>query len=115
MCCAWPWTARPIPPRRALSFAGQEVTYSGFAAHLAHRQGVPSVFYAPRWENGRVAYTLALLPAATPGEDADAYALRWRQAYFEHLRAHVAGPPENLRLSGGIWRHVQAADRSAPR
>lgn len=94
MCCAWPWTARPIPPRRA-SFAGQEVTYSGFAAHLAHRQGVPSVFYAPRWENGRVAYTLALLPAATPGEDADAYALRWRQAYFEHLRAHVAGPPEN--------------------
>ena len=40
-------------------------------------------------------HTLALLPAATPGEDADAYALRWRQAYFEHLRAHVAGPPEN--------------------
>ena len=55
-----------------------------------------------------------MLPAATPGEDADAYALRWRQAYFEHLRAHVAGPPENQRLSGGIWRHVQATDRSAP-
>ena len=33
--------------------------------------------------------------AATPGEDADAYALRWRQAYFEHLRAHgrSAGEP----------------------
>ncbi|MFG0227346.1 tetratricopeptide repeat protein [Achromobacter sp. 413638] len=113
LCLAVDGAANPAAPRA--SFAGQEVTYSGFAAHLAHRQGVPSVFYAPRWENGRVAYTLALLPAATPGEDADAYALRWRQAYFEHLRAHVAGPPENLRLSGGIWRHVQAADRSAPR
>jgi len=75
--------------------------------------GVPSVFYAPRWENGQVTYTLAMLPAANPGEDADAYALRWQKAYFERLREHVAGPPENLRLSGGIWRHVQSADRSA--
>ena len=24
-----------------------------------------------------------------------------------------AGPPETLRLRGGIWRHVQPADRSA--
>ena len=96
-------------------FEGQAVTYSSFAAHLAHRQGVPSVFYTPRWENGRVAYTLEMLPAVEPGEDADTYAARWQAAYFKHLRAHVAGPPENLRLSGGIWRHVQSADRSAQR
>ena len=75
--------------------------------------GVPSVVYAPRWENGRVAYTLEMLPAANPDEDAQAYSQRWQKAYFERLREHLATEPENLRLSGGIWRHVTPADRSA--
>lgn len=113
LCLAVDGAANPAAPRT--DFEGQAVTYSAFAAHLAHRQGVPSVFYVPRWENGRVAYTLEMLPAVEPGENADAYAQRWQEAYFKHLRAHVAGPPENLRLSGGIWRHVQSADRSALR
>lgn len=111
LCLAIDGAANPAAPRT--TFEGQEVTYSSFASHLAHRMGVPSVFYTPRWENGKVAYTLAMLPAANPGEDADAYALRWQKAYLERLREHVAGPPEDLRLSGGIWRHVQSADRSA--
>jgi hypothetical protein len=80
---------------------------------MAHRLRVPSVFYAPRWENGRVTYTLEMLPEVASGEDADAYSRRWQQAYFERLREHLAGPPENLRMSGGIWRHVKSADRSA--
>ncbi|WP_144636194.1 Vi polysaccharide transport protein VexE [Bordetella genomosp. 13] len=103
--------ANPAAPRT--TFEGQEVTYSSFASRMAHRLGVPSVFYAPRWEDGKVAFTLEMLPAANPGENVEAYALRWQQAYFERLRRHLAGPPENLRLSGGIWRHVTAADRSA--
>ena len=111
LCLAIDGAANPAAPRT--TFEGQEVTYSSFASHLAHRMGVPSVFYAPRWENGRVAYTLEMLPSANPGEDAEAYARRWQKAYFERLREHLAGPPENLRLSGGIWRHVTAADRSA--
>ncbi len=111
LCLAIDGAANPAAPRT--TFEGQDVTYSGFAAHLAHRMGVPSVFYAPRWENGHVAYTLEMLPAANPGEAADAYAQRWQKAYFERLREHLAGPPENLRLSGGIWRHVTAADPSA--
>ncbi|MGH8818854.1 MAG: Vi polysaccharide transport protein VexE, partial [Achromobacter pestifer] len=111
LCLAIDGAANPAAPRAI--FEGQEVTYSSFASHLAHRLGVPSVFYAPRWENGRVAYTLEMLPAVNPGEDADAYSQRWQKAYFERLREHVAGPPENLRLSGGIWRHVTSADRSA--
>ncbi|MBB1625259.1 Vi polysaccharide transport protein VexE [Achromobacter sp. UMC71] len=113
LCLAVDGAANPAAPRT--DFEGQAVTYSSFAAHLAHRQGVPSVFYTPRWENGQVAYTLEMLPAVEPGESADAYARRWQEAYFKHLKAHVAGPPENLRLSGGIWRHVQSADRSAQR
>lgn len=111
LCLAIDGAANPAAPRT--TFEGQEVTYSSFASHLAHRLNVPSVFYAPRWENGRVAYTLEMLPAANPGEDADTYAQRWRKAYFERLREHLAGAPENLRLSGGIWRHVTSADRSA--
>lgn len=111
LCLAIDGAANPAAPRT--TFEGQEVTYSGFAAHLAHRLGVPSVFYAPRWESGRVTYTLEMLPAAEPGEDAQAYAQRWQKAYFERLREHLAGAPENLRLSGGIWRHVTSADRSA--
>lgn len=103
--------ANPAAPRA--TFEGQEVTYSSFASRMAHRLGVPSVFYAPRWENGLVTFTLEMLPAAKPGEDVEAYALRWQQAYFERLREHLAGPAENLRLSGGIWRHVTPPDRSA--
>jgi len=113
LCLAIDGAANPAAPRA--TFEGQEVTYSSFASHLAHRLGVPSVFYAPRWENGRVAYTLEMLPKAETGEDADAYAQRWQKAYFERLREHLAGPPENLRLSGGIWRHVTPADRSGQR
>jgi tetratricopeptide (TPR) repeat protein len=111
LCLAVDGAANPAAPRT--TFEGQEVTYSGFAAHMAHRLGLPSVFYTPRWENGLITFTLEMLPKAEPGEDADAYAQRWQQAYFEKLREHLAGPPENLRLSGGIWRHVKSPDRSA--
>lgn len=111
LCLAVDGAANPAAPRT--TFEGQEVTYSSFASHMAHRLGVPSVFYAPRWENGRITYTLERLPDPAQGEDPDAYAQRWKQAYFERLREHLAGPPENLRLSGGIWRHVKAPDRSA--
>ncbi|OZI52458.1 tetratricopeptide repeat protein [Bordetella genomosp. 4] len=111
LCLAIDGAANPAAPRTR--FEGQDVTYSSFASHLAHRHRVPSVFYTPRWENERVTYTLEMLPAVEPGEDAESYSQRWQKAYFEHLREHLAGPPENLRLSGGIWRHVTAADRSA--
>lgn len=111
LCLAIDGAANPAAPRT--TFEGQDVTYSSFASHLAHRLGVPSVFYAPRWKNGQVAYTLEMLPAANPGEDAEAYAQRWQKAYFDRLREHLSSAPENLRLSGGIWRHVTSADRSA--
>ncbi len=90
LCLAIDGAANPAAPRTL--FEGQEVTYSGFASHMAHRLGVPSVFYAPRWENGRVAFTLEMLPEAKPGEDAEAYSQRWQRAYFERLREHLAGP-----------------------
>ncbi|WP_298012742.1 Vi polysaccharide transport protein VexE [uncultured Castellaniella sp.] len=111
LCLAIDGAINPAAPRT--TFEGQDVTYSGFASHLAYRLNVPSVFYVPRWESGRMSYTLAMLPSPDPGEDAQAYSLRWQKAYFERLREHLASEPENLRLSGGIWRHVTPADRSA--
>jgi tetratricopeptide (TPR) repeat protein len=112
LCLAIDGASDPAAPRTI--FEGQEVTYSSVASRMAHRLRVPSLFYAPRWENGRVAFTLEMLPAAEPDENVEAYVQRWQQAYFQRLREHLAGPPENLRMSGGIWRHVKPADKSAP-
>lgn len=90
-----------------VEFEGQEVTYSSFAARLAHRKRACSYFAAPQWHDGRLTFHLARLPFAEDGEAIDAFAERWKQAYFTQLRGLLAGAPENLRLSGGIWRHVR--------
>ncbi|MBC8642021.1 Vi polysaccharide transport protein VexE [Caballeronia sp. EK] len=110
VCLAVEGAPNPAAPR--ISFEGQEVTYSSFASRAAHRLGLPSIFYAPRWHKGEIVPTLEMLPNPLPGEDVEAFALRWQQAYLTHLRDHIAGPAENLRLSGGIWRHVRRVDRS---
>lgn len=90
-----------------ISFEGQEITYSSFAARTAFRTGVPSFFCAPRWEGERIGFVLEPMPAAIPGEKADEHADRWRDAYLAALRTYLGGAPENLRLSGGVWRHIR--------
>jgi tetratricopeptide (TPR) repeat protein len=88
-------------------FEGQEMTYSSFAARTAHRLGVPSAFCAPRWEGNRIGFIIERLPDALPEEDADSHAERWRDAFLASLRRYLGGEPENLRLSGGLWRHIR--------
>jgi tetratricopeptide (TPR) repeat protein len=100
--------ANPATPR--IRFQGQQINYSNFAARLAHQAKVPSFFYAPRWENRRIELTLKMLPSPESGEEAGPYAVRWKEAYLQELRAHLGGPPEDLRLSGGLWRHIRDAD-----
>ena len=90
-----------------IPFEGQEMTYSSFAARTAHRLGVPSVFAAPRWEGERIGFVIQRLPDAEPGEEANEHAERWKDAYLAALRAYLGGAPENLRLSGGLWRHIR--------
>ena len=90
-----------------IRFEGQEITYSSFAARSAHRLGVPSVFCAPRWEGDRIGFVIERLPDPFEDEDADSHADRWRDAYLDSLRRFLGGRPENLRLSGGIWRHIR--------
>lgn len=90
-----------------IAFEGQEMTYSSFAARTAHRLEVPSVFCAPRWEGGRIGFILEQMPDPLPDEDAESHAERWRDAFLAALRRFLSGPPENLRLSGGLWRHIR--------
>ncbi len=91
-----------------IEFAGQEITFSDFAARTAQRMGSPSAFVAPVWrEDNHLGFMLEHLPMPEEDEGADEYALRWQEAYLGHLRKFLSGRPENLRLSGGIWRHIR--------
>lgn len=91
-----------------IDFEGQEITFSEFAARTAHRVGSSSAFVAPMWrDNHHLSFVLEHLPLQEEGESADEYAARWKHAYLGHLRTFLAGRPENLRLSGGIWRHIR--------
>lgn len=89
-------------------FEGQEITYASFAARMAHRLSVPSLFVAPRWEGEQLGFVIESLPHAEPDGDADIFAARWREAYLVSLRRYLGGEPENLRLSGGLWRHIRS-------
>ena len=65
------------------------------------------MFAAPRWEGGRIGFVIRRLPDPEEGETIEQHAERWRAAYLGALREFLAGEPENLRLSGGIWRHIR--------
>jgi tetratricopeptide (TPR) repeat protein len=90
-----------------IRFEGQDITYSNFAARAAHRAKVPSLFYAARWEDGRIAYTFEELPFPEPGEEVGPFSNRWRDAYLANLRTQLGGLPENLRLAGGLWSCIR--------
>lgn len=91
-----------------IEFEGREVTYSQFASRTAYRMGSSSAFVAPVWRpDNRLGFVLKALPMPEPGESANDYAARWQAAYFGHLRTFLAGEPQNLRLSGGIWRLIR--------
>ncbi|HEX2802896.1 MAG TPA: tetratricopeptide repeat protein [Sphingomicrobium sp.] len=90
-----------------IMFEGQEITYSSFAARTAHRMGVPSIFAAPLWRNGKIGFMLRKLPDPVIVKNPDEYADLWRTSFLGALREFLGGAPESLRLSGGIWRHVR--------
>lgn len=90
-----------------IMFEGQEVTYSSFAARTAHRMGVPSIFAAPLWHEGKIGFMLRELPHPGSEKNPDVYADLWREAFLSALRDFLGGNPESLRLSGGIWRHIR--------
>lgn len=90
-----------------IQFDGQAITYSSFAARMAHRFGAPTLFIIPQWKNGRVDFMCETMPDTVPGEPVDDYLPRWRTSWLSSLRQALSSEPENLRLSGGLWRHVK--------
>ncbi len=94
--------SNPAAPRT--TFEGAKVTYSSFGASLAYRYGVPCLFTAPYWSQARIEFTVTALPMPESDEAQEAFANRWREAYLACVRDHFQRGPENLRLSGGIWR-----------
>lgn len=87
-------------------FEGQEITYSSFAARLAYKQRAHSIFAVPQWHGKTIEFHLAMMPFPNEGETMEQYSARWRDAFLEQLRIAISGAPENLRLAGGIWRHI---------
>jgi tetratricopeptide (TPR) repeat protein len=88
-------------------FEGQDINYSSFAARAAYKAQVPSLFYAPRWKDGRIDCRFEPLPSPEPGEEAGLFTARWRDAYLACLREYLGGAPENLRLGGGLWSGIR--------
>jgi thioredoxin-like negative regulator of GroEL len=90
-----------------IKFENQEITYSSFVPRVAYKRNAASVFVAPLWQNGKLTFYLARLPDRTENETADQFAERWKEGYLKEVRLLLSGEPENLRLSGGIWRHIR--------
>lgn len=95
----------PVTPR--IQWQGASVTYSDFTALVVYRSGTPSFYTTPYWKaDGRIGFAVEKLPLPEPGEAVQQFTARWRDAYFAGILRQVARGPENLRLAGGIWRHV---------
>jgi tetratricopeptide (TPR) repeat protein len=94
------------PSSERVVLEGQAITYTSLAARLAYHFGTPTIFGAPYWANGKIRFAAQRLPAAAEGEPEAEFRLKWQETYLEQIRAFFARGPENLRLSGGLWRDI---------
>jgi hypothetical protein len=97
--------AAPAGPR--VDLAGQSIGCSDFPAKVALASGVPTLFWAPRWQDGMIVRDQRPLPVARRNECRNDFVARWRAAFLGHLRDGLCQSPENLCLAGGMWRHVR--------
>tara|TARA_R110000824_G_scaffold4308_1_gene20659 strand:+ start:5917 stop:8112 length:2196 start_codon:yes stop_codon:yes gene_type:complete len=96
----------PTMAAARIEFEGQEITYSSFSARMVYKHKLASCYAAPRWEGEKLRIELIRLPDPATGESAAEFAEKWREAYLDALRGELSGAPENLRMAGGIWRHI---------
>lgn len=95
----------PSAPR--VGWEGRQVTYSQFAAGLCFRLGVPSFVTIPYWQERRVKFHVQAMPGKQEGQDFPAFAQAYQHAFFGEVERQIRRGPENLRLSGGIWRGIR--------
>ena len=90
-----------------VDFLGQRITYSALCARLAYKLHLPTAFVAPKWEGQEIDFWMARLPDPYAAESVEDYMQRWQAAYLDQLAQYLRANPENLRLSGGLWRHIR--------
>lgn len=94
----------PAAPK--VLFEGQQVTWSGFVAAMIYRLKIPSMFAVPVWRNGRIRAFIREMDMPRPGQTSQDYVQTYREQFFGYVKDVLRTGPENLRLSGGIWRYV---------
>lgn len=90
-----------------VDFTNQSITYSSFGARLSYKQKAPSIFAVPRWEDDRIRIRIRSLPDPVHATDLSKFLDDWRSAYLGHIAEMLQDSPENLRLSGGLWRDIR--------
>ena len=95
-----------------IEFLGQQVTYSTFCSRLAYKMHLPTVFCVPVWREGHIHFVLEKMVDPLKVESLSAFMERWKGNYLACVTRILESAPENLRLSGGLWRHIVVKDRS---
>ncbi|MFU0919907.1 Vi polysaccharide transport protein VexE [Kluyvera sichuanensis] len=95
-----------------IDFFGQQITYSTFCSRLAWKMHLPTVFGVPVWRDGRIHFILEKMVDPQRFESQSSYIARWKDNYLKCVTQVLNSGPENLRLSGGIWRNITRRDES---
>ncbi|MCI4660818.1 MAG: tetratricopeptide repeat protein [Neomegalonema sp.] len=98
---------RQYRKRRMVMLHGVAISFPRVGARLAYEHGIPSVYLRSAWQKGRLSFTFHKMPLPKAGEAFELFDARWTERFFEYLCKHLAGAPENLTLSGGIWDAVR--------
>lgn len=95
-----------------IDFFGQQITYSSFCSRLAWKMHLPTVFGVPVWRDGRIHFVLEKMVSPHRFESQSSFIARWKDNYLKCVTQILKSDPENLRLSGGIWRNITRRDES---
>lgn len=96
-----------------IDFFGQQITYSTFCSRLAWKMHLPTVFGVPVWRDGRIHFVLEKMVDPQRFESQSSFIARWKDNYLKCVTQILKSGPENLRLSGGIWRNIARRDESS--
>ncbi|WP_410677107.1 Vi polysaccharide transport protein VexE [Citrobacter braakii] len=96
-----------------IDFFGQQITYSTFCSRLAWKMHLPTVFGVPVWRDGRIHFVLEKMVDPQRFESQSSFIERWKDNYLKCVTQILNSGPENLRLSGGIWRNITRRDESS--
>ena len=94
----------PTAPR--VNWEHASITYSDFVAAMSFRLQIPSVFAVPYWADERIRFHVTELPFPQQEDSAEGFVGKWRGAFLDEMRGFFSRGPENMRFSGGIWRHI---------